>query len=72
VRLALVEVQVQRALGIEQAVDLAQPRLQEAEVVVEAVAVRRALEELGPVAAAAVIRIVKRVCARPVLKGGSA
>ena len=53
VRLALVEVQVERALGVEQAVDLAQARLEEAEVVVEAVAVGRALEQLGAVAAAA-------------------
>ena len=51
--LALVEVQVERPLGVEQAMDLAQPRLEEPEVVVEAVAVGRALEQLGAVAAAA-------------------
>ena len=51
--LAVVEVQVERALGVEQPAGLAQPRLQEAEVVVEAVAVGRALEQLAAVAAAA-------------------
>ncbi len=56
--LAVVEVQVERPLGVEQAMDLAQPRLEEAEVVVEAVAVGRAVEQLGAVAATAEPRAV--------------
>ena len=81
--LALVEVQVERPFGIQQAVDLAQPRLEEPEVVVEAVAVGRALEQLGAVAAAAEsgavagLRRASRASSSgsapgPVLNGGSA
>ena len=53
VRLAVVEVQVQRAGGVQHAAQLAQPRLEEAEVVVERVAVGGRLEQRGGVAAAA-------------------
>jgi hypothetical protein len=53
VRLAVVQVQVERAPRVEQPAGLMQPRLQEPEVVVEAVAVGRALEELAAVAAPA-------------------
>jgi len=53
VRLAVVDVEVQRALRGEQPAHLAQARLEEAEVVVEVVAVGRLLEESRGVAAAA-------------------
>ena len=53
VRLAVVDVEVQRPLGGEQAADLAQARLEEGEVVVERVAVGGLLQEPGRVAAAA-------------------
>ena len=52
VRLAVVDVEVQRAVRREQAADLAQPRLEEAEVVVEGVAVRGLGEQARGVAAA--------------------
>src|SRR5262249_51919384 len=50
VRLAVIDVEVQRPARGEHAPHLAQPRLQEAEVVVEAVAVRRLLEQAAAVA----------------------
>ena len=82
VRLAVVDVEVQRAVGREQPADLAQPRLEEAEVVVERVAVGGLLEQPRRVAAAAeagavavaasaTVASVRRDCARPVLNGGS-
>ena len=83
VRLAVVEVQVERAAVGQQPAHLDQPRPQEAEVVVEAVARTSACPALGPVAApveagavAVVVRrpsrSVRRVCVAPVLNGGSA
>ena len=53
VRLAVVDVEVQRALGREQPAHLAQARLEEAEVVVERVAVGGLLQQPRRVAAAA-------------------
>ncbi len=53
VRLAVVDVEVEGALLPEQAVGLLEARREEVEVVLEAVAVARALEQLGAVAAPA-------------------
>jgi len=53
VRLAVVDVEVQRPLGREQPPHLAQPRLEEAEVVVELVAVGRLAQQPRRVAPAA-------------------
>ena len=47
VRLAPVDVEVERAGGVQQAAHLAQARLEEAEVVVERVAVGGLLEQLA-------------------------
>ena len=82
VRLAVVDVEVERALLAEQAVGVLQPRGEEREVVVEAVAVARAREQLGPVAPPAEAdalgapgRRRRAACAAPgggpVLNGGS-
>jgi hypothetical protein len=53
VRLAVVEVQVQRAARVQDAPDLAQAGREEAQIVVEFVAVGRLREQLGGVPAAA-------------------
>ncbi len=81
--LAVIDVEIERSGGIEDAVDLAQARLEEAEVVVERVAVGRLGEESRRVAPAAepvavAVRVaarvssVRRVWSLPVLNGGSA
>ena len=83
-RLAVVEVQVQRAGGVQDPPQLLQPRREEPEVVVEVILVGGLGEQLGGVAAPAEARAVtavrarptvarlRRVCVRPVLNGGSA
>ena len=81
VGLAVVDVEVQRALAREQPVGLLQARLEEREVVVEGVAVAglgeqpRAVApalEAGPLAVlVAHGRSVLRACTLPVLNGGS-
>ena len=82
-RLAVVEVQVERAGGVQNAPQLLQPWRQEAEVVVELIAIGRLREQLGRVAAPAEAGAVtavtgapvvslRRVWVRPVLNGGSA
>src|SRR5204862_6042265 len=53
VRLAIVEVDVERAAVVQQAAGLAQPRLEEAQVVVEVVPVGGALPQLAAVPPAA-------------------
>ena len=82
VGLAVVDVEVERARAGEQPAGLLEARREEGEVVVEVVAVGGLGEQLRPVAAAlkadalAVVvarppASVLRVCARPVLNGGS-
>ena len=81
--LAVVEMQVERAGGVQDPPDLLQPRPEEPEVVVELIFVRGFGEQLRRVAAPAepgavtVLRRagrgeLRRVCVRPVLNGGSA
>ena len=81
--LAVVEVQVERAGGVQDAPDLLQPRREEPEVVVEDILVGGLGEQLGRVAApaeAGPVPAVRRAAwwqraprlRRPVLNGGSA
>ena len=71
VRLAVVDVEVQRAVGREQPADLCEARREEAEVVVERVAVGGLLEQARRVAAAAEARpVAVRVGGRSRACGG--